>query len=140
VLRNPVPTSGEVRSSWSRTQPSRQQFLRLLRTGAYLAVGLGLGVGLRAYRGRADTTSNVPLSDQALMERGERAAHNVLTAPAVTRAADKASEVADVMASMAGKVVDEAHDTVEETYARFHLARDRMERAVLPRWLRRNRD
>jgi len=72
-----------------------------------------------------------------LVERGERATNDVLTVPVVTRATNKVSEVADDLVSGAGSVLDEAHDTVEGTYAQFPLARDRVKRAVLPRWLHR---
>jgi hypothetical protein len=70
------------------------------------------------------------------LERGERTARSIFAAPVVSRTTDRAYEVGTILASRAGRVIDEAHDTVEEAYGRFYLARDRLEQAVLPAWLR----
>jgi hypothetical protein len=112
-----------------------QPVLQLLRAGVYVGFGLALGLGLRALRDRGD-----PLWGSALAERGERAVREILAAPAVSRTTERAYEVTGVLASRAGRVVDEAHDTVEEAYGRFHLARNRLRRAALPAWLRRDLD
>jgi hypothetical protein len=140
-FRNPVPTTGQVRSTWSRNKGSVQPAVRFLRVGVYVALGLGLtGLGLRRLADLPDGGDEPSGSNSALAERGERAARDVLVVPAVSRTTERASEVSAVVVSRAGRVVDEAHDSVEEAYGRFYLGLARLGRAVLPAWLRRDLD
>jgi hypothetical protein len=140
IFLNPVPTAAEVRSSWSRSKQTVRPVFRLLRAGAYLGFGLGLALGLRALRDLSDggdQPSGSASSATALAERGERTARDILAVPAVSRTTGKAQEVSGVLASRGGRVLDEAHDSVEEAYGRFYLGLDRLRRALLPAWLRR---
>lgn len=136
ILRNPVPTAGQVRSSWSRSKPAARPVLRLLRAGVYIGFGLALSLGLRALRGGGSPSGSA--ASTALTERGERTARDILAVPVVNRAAGRAAEITGDLVALAGSVVDEAHDTVEEAYGRFYLGLDRAERALLPGWLRRD--
>jgi hypothetical protein len=143
IFLNPVPTAGQVRSSWSRSKQTVQPVLRFLRAGAYLGFGLGLALGLRAPRdlsGGGDQPSGSATSTVGLAERGERTAREILAVPAVSRATGKAHEVSGVLASRAGRVVDEAHDCVEEAYGRFYLGLDWLLRVLFPEKLRRQWD
>jgi hypothetical protein len=143
IFLNPFPTAGQVRYAWSRNQQTVRPVFRVLRAGVYIGCGLGLGLGLRALRrlpDGGDRPSGSTSSAAGLAERGERVARDILAVPAVSGTASKAYEVGGVLASRAGWVVDEAHDSVEEAYGRFYLVLDQLRRAVLPAWLRRQWD
>jgi hypothetical protein len=68
-------------------------------------------------------------SAAALTELGERTAREILAVPAVSRTAGRAHQVGGVLISRAGRVVDEAHDTVEEAYGRLYQGLDRLRQA-----------
>jgi hypothetical protein len=117
-----------------------QPAFRLLRAGVYMGFGLGLALGLRTLRDLSDggdQPSGSASSATALAECGERTARDILAVPAVSRTTGKALEVSGVLASRAGRVVDEAHDSVEEAYGRFYLGLDWLLRALVPEGLRR---
>jgi len=120
ILRNPVPTAGEVRIARSRSEP----VLSYLRWVAYFGLGVGLaGVSIRSLRS-AHPRSGAPEDRSAfparMAEHGETALDGMRSNPAVNRVTTKASTVRDDLATKVEGAVDEAHDVVEEIYGRSY--------------------
>lgn len=125
ILRNPIPTAGDVRVARSRSEPA----LRYLRWVAYFGLGLGLaGLSLRSRRGPV-RGENEPGDGQhdawptfavRMVEQGETAIGGLRSRPGVSRVASEAGKVWDDVTSTVEMTVDEAHDSLEEIYGRSY--------------------
>jgi hypothetical protein len=132
VVLNPVPTAGEVRIAWSRSEP----VLRYLRWGAYFGFGLGLaGLSLRSLRAASEGNDG-PVGTGAfaarMAEQGEMALGELRSRPAVNRVTAEAGRVKDDLASKVEVAVDEAHDSVEEIYGRSYAWLHHLRRKLSP--------
>lgn len=123
ILRNPVPTAGEVRIARSRTEPA----LRYLRWGVYFGLGMGLaGLSLRTLRGApsSDASGEGPGDGSTfairMAEQGETALGELRSNPTVNRVTAEAARVRDDLTSKVELAADEAHDSVEEFYGRSY--------------------
>lgn len=93
ILLNPIPTTGEMRDSWKRGMHTVEPAVSLLRAGMYQSLGWGV----------------------------TRAARDLLAVPSISRVTDRAQQTGGVLASRAGRIVDDAHDSIEEAYGRGYL-------------------
>lgn len=132
ILRNPVPTAGEVRIARTRSEPA----LRFLRWGAYFGLGLGLaGLSLRSLRsapGAGVDGGGRPAFAIRMVEQGETALDDLRAKPAVNRVTLEAGKIRDDLASKVEVAADEVHDSVEEIYGRSYAWLGDLRRKLSP--------
>jgi hypothetical protein len=128
ILRNPVPTAGDVRIARSRSEPA----LRYLRWGAYFGLGLGLaGLSVRSLRASAERGGRASFAAR-MAQQGEMAVDELRSRPGVSRVTAEAGKVRDDLASKVEVAVDEAHDSVEEIYGRSYAWLGDLRRKLSP--------
>ena len=129
ILRNPVPTAGEVRMARSRGEP----VLRYLRWAAYVGLGMGLaGLSVRTLRSVSDEPHDGPAFAVRMAEQGETALGELRAHPTVNRVTSEAAKVKDDLAAKVEVAVDEAHDSVEELYGRSYAWLGDLRRKLSP--------
>ena len=132
IVLNPVPTAGEVRMAWARSEPA----MRYLRWGAYFGLGLGLaGLGLRSLRAtpaQPDERGDRSAFAARMAAQGEMALGGLRARPAVRRVTSEAGKVGHELASKVEVAVDEAHDSVEEMYGRSYAWLGGLRRKLSP--------
>jgi hypothetical protein len=142
-MRNPIPTSGEIRIARSRFSRALGPVWGYLRIGALAGLGLGLAaLGLRSVRTERPLALESGPADRGdaergramrgLAERGAAVARAIGSQSAVRRATDHVSGVAGGLSSRAEVAVDEAHDLVEEAYGRLSLRLRHVRRSLTP--------
>ena len=129
ILRNPVPTAGEVRMARSRSEP----VLRYLRWGAYFGLGMGLaGLSIRSLRNASQGPGDLPAFAVRMAAQGETALDGLRSNPTVNRVTSEAAKVREGLASKVEVAADEAHDSVEEIYGRSYAWLGDLRRKLAP--------